>query len=59
MPDTITIGLATQLESLDDILIALLILVLQVIEKATPGADHLQQTIAGTVILLVQFQVFG
>jgi len=40
-------------------MVARLVLGLHIVEQATTCTYHLQQPIAGAVILLVEFQVFG
>jgi hypothetical protein len=51
--------LSTDTECLDDDAIAFHIFLLQVIKKATPLPDDLQQTTPGMMILLVRPKVFG
>jgi len=51
--------LAAEFETFNDVMVAGFVLGLHIVEQATTGTYHLQQSIAGAVILLVEFQVLG
>src|SRR5689334_25020215 len=50
--------LAAQAQLADDVLVARVVLLLQIVEQATALSDHDQQTATGMEILLVALQVF-
>jgi len=52
-------GLFPQAESIQDFLILLGILSLKVFQKLAPLADKLEKTLAGMMIFLVDFEMFG
>ena len=51
--------LLTQLQRIDELAVGGDVGALQVVEKLTTTAHHLQKTTAGVVILLVNLDVFG
>jgi hypothetical protein len=51
--------LLTDSKFLDDVFVSISIVRLQIIQQATPLADHHEQTPPGGVVLLVRFEVFG
>jgi uncharacterized membrane protein len=52
-------GSVADAEFLDEILVASLVLLLQVIQQAPPRVDHLDQPVPGTVVFLMSLQVPG
>src|SRR5688572_19256271 len=51
--------LSAQTELLDQSLVALVVLALEVIKQAATAVNHLQQTAAAVVVLLVELEVTG
>jgi hypothetical protein len=58
LPNTETV-LATEFELLENILIFLVIFFAQVVEKAATFTNHLQETTARMLVLLVSLEVLG
>ncbi len=58
-PLRLTAPSATDAQALDDLLVARLVLVLQVVEERTPQAHHLEQATAGVIVFLVHLEVVG
>src|SRR6516162_7747428 len=52
-------SLAAQAKALDQLPVALLILLLQIVQQPAPLADHHQQAAAGMEILLVRLEMIG
>src|SRR5688500_10166278 len=52
-------GLLTQSEPVDDLKISLAVFPREVLQKAVPAADHLQQAAPRSVVLLVGLEVVG
>jgi hypothetical protein len=50
-------GLLPESQSIDEGLVPLWVLPFQILEKAPPLADELQEAVAGMVVLLVRFEV--
>src|SRR5581483_8451905 len=59
LPRDIPGPLAADSQTLDDLLIALLVPVLDVVEKPAAQAHHLEQAAPRMVVVLVQLEVFG
>ncbi len=51
--------LLTDSKFLDDVFIALGIVLLQIVQQATPLADHHEQAAPGGVVLLMRLEVLG
>src|SRR5437868_3756372 len=51
--------LAAQAEAVDDLLVAGVLGLLEIVEKAAPLRDHLEQAAAGVVVLDVALEVFS
>ena len=51
--------LVTNIQLGNELVIALLIFLLEIIEKASAIANHLDETISRTMVFLVPFQMFG
>lgn len=58
-PDSCALGLLSDSQSADQILVAAKVGPLQIIQESPPLTDHFEQTTTGMVILLVSLQVFG